>query len=155
MPSAKAAARFSSYERIGAWARDTELDESLLNAILSAADAPPADYVSQMGWALIALQNALWQLVHAESLEEAVVDTVMRGGDTDTNAAIAGALYGAVAGMSAIPDQWADCVLNCRPEAGLPSVRRPRPEVFWTVDALDLARDLLDAGLLQAPQLRA
>lgn len=42
---------------------------------------------------LTAFHNALWQLLHATNLEEAVVDnTVMRGGDTDTNAAICGAL---------------------------------------------------------------
>ena len=31
-----------------------------------------------MGWILIALQNAFYQLLHAPSLEEGVVDTVMR-----------------------------------------------------------------------------
>lgn len=39
-------------------------------------------------------------------LEEAAVDTVMRGGDTDTNAAICGALLGAVWSRDAIPAQW-------------------------------------------------
>jgi ADP-ribosylglycohydrolase len=38
-------------------------------------------------------------------LEEAAADTVMRGGDTDTNAAICGALLGAVCGRDAIPEQ--------------------------------------------------
>jgi len=78
--------------------------------------------------------------------EEAVVDTVMRGGDTDTNAAICGALLGAVWGRNAIPDQWTECVLNCRPAAGQPHVRRPRPECFWPVDALGLAERLLKSG---------
>jgi len=54
------------------------------------------------------------------------VDTVMRGGDTDTNAAIAGALFGAVHGLDAVPEQWRDKLLNCRPEAGRPHVRHPR-----------------------------
>jgi len=40
---------------------------------------------------------------YAPKLEEAVVDSVMRGGDTDTNAAICGALLGAVHGRGAIP----------------------------------------------------
>ena len=44
-----------------------------------------------MGWVLIALQNAFFCLAH-HAFEEALVDTVGRGGDTDTNAAIAGAL---------------------------------------------------------------
>jgi ADP-ribosylglycohydrolase len=56
-----------------------------------------------MGWVLIALQNAFWQLLHAATLEEGVIDTISRGGDTDTTAAIAGALLGAVHGRQAIP----------------------------------------------------
>lgn len=92
---------------------------------------------------MTAFRNALWQLLHAPNLEEAVVDTVMRGGDTDTNAAICGALLGAVWGRNAIPAQWTECVLNCRPAAGQPHVRRPRPECFWPVDALELAERLV------------
>lgn len=131
------------YEHIVSWAEGMKVDGSLLEAVHGAAHSPPADYVHQQGWVLTAFRNALWQLVHAPSLEEAVVDTVMRGGDTDTNAAICGALLGAVWGREAIPDQWTICVLNCRPAAGQPKVRRPRPERFWPVDALDLAARLL------------
>ena len=72
-----------------------------------------------------------------------VENTIMRGGDTDTNAAICGALLGAVYGVEAIPQQWRDAVLNCRPEAGRPGVHRPRPECFWPVDAMELAEKLL------------
>lgn len=118
----------------------------LLQTIKRAAERPPDEYFQQMGWVLIALGNALWQLLHAPSLEEAIVDTVARGGDTDTNAAICGALMGAVHGIDAIPAQWRDCVLSCRPETGLPGVRHPRPDLFWPVDALELADGLLAAG---------
>ena len=131
------------YERIVNWAKDMEADGSLMDAVRGAPEAPPADYVHHQGWVLTAFRNALWQLLHAPSLEEAVVDTVMRGGDTDTNAAICGALLGAVRGRNAIPDQWSQCVLNCRPAAGQPHVRRPRPECFWPVDALELAEGLV------------
>jgi len=71
------------------------------------------------------------------------VDTVMRGGDTDTNAAVCGALLGAVWGRNVIPAQWSECALNCRPVAGQPHVRRPRPECFWPVDALELVEGLI------------
>ncbi len=37
--------------------------------------------------------------------------------DADTNAAICGALLGAVYGRPAIPRQWTKCLLNCRPAA--------------------------------------
>ena len=129
----------SLYEQVVTWAEDMEVDGSLLEAVRGAAEAPPADYVHLQGWVLTAFRNALWQLLHAPNLEEAVVDTVMRGGDTDTNAATCGALLGAVWGRSAIPDRWIECVLNCRPAAGQPHVHHPRPECFWPVDALELA----------------
>lgn len=131
------------YEQIVTWAENMKVDGSLLEAVRGAAESPPADYVRQQGWVLTAFRNALWQLLHATNLEEAVVDTIMRGGDTDTNAAICGALLGAVWGRTAIPDQWTECVLNCRPAAGQPNVRRPRPECFWPVDALELAERLI------------
>ena len=127
------------YGQVVTWAERMEVDGSLLEAVRGAAEAPPADYAHQQGWVLTAFRNALWQLLHAPNLEEAVVDTIMRGGDTDTNAAICGALLGAVWGWNAIPDQWTECVLNCRPAAGQPHVHRPRPECFWPVDALELA----------------
>ena len=109
-----------------------------------AAEAPPADYVRHQGW-FIAFQNALWQLLHAPNLEEAVVDTVMRGGDTDTNAAICGALLGAVYGRSAVPDRWVQTLLKCRPAAGQPNVHHPRPECLWPVDVLELVEQLLNS----------
>ena len=133
----------SLYEQIVIWAGDMRVEGSLFEAIREASEAPPADYIHQQGWVLIAFHNALWQLLHAPNLENAVIDTVMRGGDTDTNAAICGALLGAVSGRNAIPVQWSECVLNCRPMAGKPHVHRPRPECFWPVDALDLAERLV------------
>ena len=129
------------YERIAAWAEDMNVHNSVLSTIRGAAAAPPTDYISQQGWVLTAFHNALWQLLHAQDLKEAVVDTVMCGGDTDTNAAICGALVGAVYGRDAIPTQWAECLRNCRPAAGQLHVFRPRPECFWPVDALELAED--------------
>jgi len=134
------------YELIVNWAEEAQVDETLYAAVVGAAEAPPVDFVSQAGWVLIGFRNALWQLLHAETLEEAVIDTVMRGGDTDTNAAITGALLGAVYGYDAIPKRWTAAVLNCRPKAGLPHVIHPRPERFWPVDALELAERLIGAA---------
>jgi len=95
---------------------------------------------------LIALRNAFWQLLHAPSLEAGISHTVMRGGDTDTNAAIAGALLGAVHGASAVPARWTETILSCQPTAGRAGVNRPRPKPFWPVDALLLARRLVELG---------
>ena len=40
------------------------------------------------------------------TFEEAVVNAVMIGDDTDTNAAVTGGLAGAVHGYGSIPERW-------------------------------------------------
>jgi ADP-ribosylglycohydrolase len=97
------------------------------------------------GWVLIAFQNAFYQLLHSNTFEDGVIDTVLQGGDTDTNAAIAGALLGAVFGRDAIPADWKRLVLSCRSDSAS-GARRPRPWPFWPVDALNLAELLMLAG---------
>jgi ADP-ribosyl-[dinitrogen reductase] hydrolase len=134
------------YNQIVSWAQDMNVEPLLMEAINDAADSPPEDFMKSKGWVLLAFRNALYQLLHADSLEEGVTGTVMQGGDTDTNAAICGALLGAVYGHHAIPAQWKDRVLTCRPMAGLPGVHHPRPECFWPVDAMILAERLVGAS---------
>src|SRR5262249_7855271 len=107
---------------------------------------PPDDFLTQQGWVLIALQNAFYQLLHAATLEDGVIDTVMRGGDTDTTAAVAGALLGAVHGRTPRPKRWEEAILACRPEPGNPRTRHPRPPEFWPNDVPELAEKLLLAG---------
>ncbi len=141
------------YQRVLGYAEAAAVDSSLLEAVRGAAVAPPGDFLSQAGWVLIAFRNALWQLLHAVDLEEGVVDTVMRGGDTDTNAAICGALLGAVWGLDAIPAHWANAVLNCRADRERPGVRNPRPQQFWPVDALELAERLAEGQVGAAQPL--
>lgn len=130
------------YEKLLLWASDWKLPEELVAALRAAGHSPPREFMRQQGWVLIAFQNAVYQLLHAAGPEEGIVDTVRRGGDTDTNAAIAGALLGAVYGEAAIPERWAQAILGCRPEAGRPGVRRPRPPELWPIDALELAEGL-------------
>ena len=129
------------------------LDEAVRSSVVSAvsealaeaAKRPPEDYQRNQGWVLIALQNAFYQLLHAASLEEGVVQTVIQGGDTDTNAAIVGALLGAVHGRDAVPPQWRHNILSCRPlpKSGTSHARQIE---FWPVDALRLAENLLYIG---------
>lgn len=125
-------------------ARRQRLEPCLYEILELAPHEAPADYVHKMGWVRIALHNALWQLLHAPTLEEGVVDTVRRGGDTDTNAAICGALLGAVYGLEAIPAQWRQAILACRPQTGRPGVHHPRPDCFWPADVPDLVPRLLE-----------
>ncbi|MGZ6141997.1 MAG: ADP-ribosylglycohydrolase family protein [Myxococcales bacterium] len=58
------------------------------------------------GFVLRTLEIAFAALASATSLEEGLVAVVSRGGDTDTNACVAGALLGAKFGKSQVPDRW-------------------------------------------------
>lgn len=131
------------HQTIWQWAVDKYVEPELLNCIVMSAEVPPEDFCTQQGWVLTAFQNALYQLLHAPNLAEGIIDTVHRGGDTDTNAAICGALLGAVYGREAIPEQWLSAILSCRTTKDDPRVKHPRPECFWPVDALSLAEKLL------------
>jgi ADP-ribosylglycohydrolase/fructose-1,6-bisphosphatase/inositol monophosphatase family enzyme len=132
-----------AYEAAVSWAR-AEAIPAVADALSRAATAAPDCHGEHMGWVLIALQNAFYELLHAPSLEDGVVATVRRGGDTDTNAAIAGALLGAVHGRDAVPLQWRQMVLSCRPVGS--RAARPRPLPYWPVDVYELAERLLLAG---------
>jgi ADP-ribosyl-[dinitrogen reductase] hydrolase len=133
------------YARVVKWAGEMAAPTALRETIAAAASGPPERFVPQAGWVLIAFRNALYHLANTASLEEAVVATVMAGGDTDTNAAICGALLGAVHGRGAVPERWVETLRACRPEAG-PRVMQPRPEVYWPVDAEELALALVEGA---------
>lgn len=62
------------------------------------------------GHTYLCMQAALWCLDTNDGLEEALIRIVNAGGDTDTNAAVAGAVLGARFGASAIPQRWLDCI---------------------------------------------
>lgn len=117
----------------------------IVTVLERAAAGPPEDFTHLQGWVCLALQNAFYQLLHAPDPEAGLVDTVGRGGDTDTNGAIAGALLGATWGVEAVPGQWRECLRSCRPGLDNPLARHPRPEAFWPCDAEDLAVQLLTA----------
>ncbi len=104
-------------------------------------ESPPGDFFTHMGSVLIGLQNAFFHL-RKSGFEESLVASVSAGGDTDTNAAICGALLGAALGRQGIPARWVLPVLACRStlDAGAP---RPRPAGYWPDDVLELAEALL------------
>ncbi|MBS2022855.1 MAG: ADP-ribosylglycohydrolase family protein [Deltaproteobacteria bacterium] len=60
-----------------------------------------------MGFVLVALEIAFSALASAATFEEGILAVVARGGDTDTNGAIAGALLGAKFGKNQVPERWA------------------------------------------------
>ncbi|MGD9510889.1 MAG: inositol monophosphatase family protein [Geminicoccaceae bacterium] len=119
--------------------------EAVRERLVAARTRPPDDYQRQMGWVLTALHNAFYWLMRGAPLAEAVVATVARGGDTDTNGAVCGALLGSLQGREAVPLQWRNAVLTCRPVRAA-GVRHPRPPAYWPDDVLDLAEALLVAA---------
>jgi hypothetical protein len=61
---------------------------------------------------------------------------------TTWSSAVAGALAGAASGRNVFPVPQVMRILTWRPDAGL-GVARPRPEICWTDDLVDLAEALL------------
>lgn len=64
------------------------------------------------GCAHSTLGTALYCAASSNSFQEALVKAVMMGGDTDTRAAITGAILGTVAGVEGIPAEWVKQVEN-------------------------------------------
>jgi ADP-ribosyl-[dinitrogen reductase] hydrolase len=93
---------------------------------VAARSGAPEDFQHQMGWVLTTFQNACYWLLRGTHLVDALIETVGSGGDTDTNAAVCGALLGAAQGRDAVPVQWRNAVLTCRPVRA-PDIRHPRP----------------------------
>lgn len=141
----------AAHGRAVAWDAAHGRSAGVTAALAGARDTPPR-YQPSEGHVIIALHNAFYQALHAPDAESGIVETVMGGGDTDTNAAIAGALLGAIHGVESIPVPWRDAVLSCRPARGTAGVLHPRPEQFWPGDALTLAADLLAGGTRAATE---
>ena len=121
----------------------TEAASTVARCLRASESERPADYQGDMSHVLVALQNGFWQLLHAEDAGAGVRDTVMQGGDTAANAAVAGALLGAALDVDSFPAQWLDAVLACVVEEGRPGVTRPRPKELWPVGFMPLAEKLL------------
>ncbi len=60
----------------------------------------------------VAFRLAFWEAAHAPSFEAGLIDVANRGGDSDGNGAVAGALMGALHGESQLPDRWRKAVLE-------------------------------------------
>ena len=132
---------------VGGASRQEMLDAALKHCSGPAREAIernalPEDFQNRQGWVITALQNAFFRLRDSKDPEHALVATVSCGGDTDTNAAITGALLGALHGRDAFPARWIHAVLACRPLAEA-SAPRPRPMQYWPDDVLELAEALL------------
>jgi ADP-ribosyl-[dinitrogen reductase] hydrolase len=64
------------------------------------------------GYVVHCVEIALWFAYHERNLERGLVWLANAGGDTDTNAAVAGALMGARDGEEAVPARWLDQIVG-------------------------------------------
>ena len=87
------------------------------------------------GFVRVAFRVAFWELLHAPDLRSGLVDVVNRGGDADTNGAIAGALLGALHGEGGIPAAWRDKVLDA-----VPAKAGPLRDLYHPRSLLELVR---------------
>ena len=124
-------------------------EELLLDFDLSDDPDPAIDQkglhlIGTQGFVRVAFRLAFWHLRHTEDFAAAMIDVVNRGGDTDTNAAITGALLGARLGVDAIPRSWRDAVLAAVPRQGpeSPLATTYHPRTMLTKTAALLDKDL-------------
>ncbi len=66
----------------------------------------PMEEIKSSGYVVDTLEAAIWCLLTTGSYEECVLKAVNLGEDTDTVAAVAGSLAGALYGMNGIPMSW-------------------------------------------------
>lgn len=100
-----------------------EATEDILRDLRMATQADPDLYGSDVsitggksGFVRTAFRLAFWHLFHTDSFQAAIIDTVNRGGDTDTNGAIVGGLLGALYGNGDLPVEWNTAVCDALQE---------------------------------------
>ncbi|HAF85591.1 MAG TPA: ribosylglycohydrolase [Sphaerochaeta sp.] len=119
-------------------------DDTVLLAALhdAATKAPTSCDGWDQGWVIIAFQQALYTLLHCNTLEEGIISITMHGGDADTNAAIYGMLAGSIEGSEAIPERWIQAL---RPTRCLENLLGDEAKNMESL-AKHLARGLLGEG---------
>jgi ADP-ribosylglycohydrolase len=131
------------YQDLLQWSVELKVEYALQKVIEQALFMPPSDYTTPIKPVLCAFHNAIWQMLYAKNVEEAIVETIRHGGDTGTNAAIAAALVAAVLGMPASSEAWIVVFEQCKPQEGVTGVEQPRPQTLWPQDLLQLAEQLI------------
>ena len=103
----------TALDRVGGDAPD-----ELVEALRVVPNLVDSDQLNTTGYVVHTLQTALYDALTADSIEEAIVTAVNRGGDTDTVGAVTGAVAGARFGDDSLPDRWLD-VLEYRDDLEL------------------------------------
>ena len=74
----------------------------------------PIARAGESGYVVHCVEIAFWFVTHDRTLEEALIYLAQAGGDTDTNAAVAGALLGARYGETALPPRWMEQLVGAQ-----------------------------------------
>jgi ADP-ribosyl-[dinitrogen reductase] hydrolase len=74
----------------------------------------PVARPGEAGYVVHCVEIAFWFVTHDRTLEESLLYLAQAGGDTDTNAAVAGALLGARYGETALPPRWRDQLIGAQ-----------------------------------------
>lgn len=98
-----------TYAKNPAYASELKHFSRLFDANFAAL--PEAD-IKSSGYVVATLEAAIWCLLNTDSYEECVLKAVNLGSDTDTVAAVAGALAGCLYGLEGIPEKWFEGLLR-------------------------------------------
>lgn len=90
--------------------------QAIIHVLREARIHPPEYDGESIGWVLVTLQGAFYQLLHAPSLRSAITRAASAGGDTDTNAAVTAVLYAATFPNSRIPTSWLRTIRRANPD---------------------------------------
>lgn len=104
-----------------------KLSAPLLEMIKQLENNEDRDIKKQKGWCVHGLYCALYTISKFMDFGEAMNWIIKQGGDTDTNAAIAGALFGAYYGFEILNKQQTNnmnCLMNCTTVEG--NKQRPK-----------------------------
>jgi len=128
---------------VGAFARAKEWTERLGNAEVVewldlAEQNVDVGYYPQSGFVKYGFVHAFRHLRLGTPYVAAITETLLGGGDTDTNACIVGGLTGALHGELGIPEALRASVVNCDTSRG-----RPRPGWLQTRGQLPRLMDAL------------
>ena len=103
-------------------------------------DTLPRAAIRGSGYVLHSLEAALWCLLTTDSYSACVLGAVNLGEDTDTTAAVAGALAGMTYGDAAIPRPWREALPRLEEIerlaarlAACSAVKAPLPGSYWVL----------------------
>lgn len=132
--------RVGAWERAHAWAARAANDEVRGWLDRAMRDERP-DFEDRPGYVKHGFTEAFRQLRRGADWETAVRETLLGGGDTDTNACIVGGLVGAAVGVEGVPLDARQAVLESVTERG-----RGRPGFVHPREVPELVRRTVSEG---------